>query len=51
MVAQLHFAYGNLLVKRQELSRATEEYREAIKAKPDYFPASEALSKLQDKDR
>jgi len=51
MVAQLHFAYGNLLVKRQELSRATEEYREAIKAKPDYFPASEALSKLQEKDR
>jgi tetratricopeptide (TPR) repeat protein len=47
LVAQLHFAYGNLLVKKHDLLRAIEEYGEAVRYKPDYSPAWEALSKIK----
>lgn len=44
MSAQIHFKLGRLLAKTGNRNDAIEHYREALRLKPDYAPAQQALS-------
>jgi len=46
MAVQFHYRLGNLLAKKGDAGQAAQQYREALRLKPDYLPASEALRKL-----
>src|SRR5262245_35725214 len=47
MSMRLHVVYGDLLVKQGELARAAGHYREALRLRPGYAPALQALDKIQ----
>jgi tetratricopeptide (TPR) repeat protein len=47
MGAELRYMYGTILVRRGELTKAAGQFREALKLKPDYPPATQSLSKIQ----
>ena len=44
--AQQHYSLGNTLWKYKKLGKAIACYRQAIKLKPDFFPAYHSLGKL-----
>jgi Tfp pilus assembly protein PilF len=48
MVSELHLRYGDVLVKKGQPSKAVDEYREALRLRPGYAPALDALSKIQE---
>lgn len=48
IVLELHLRYGDVLVKKGEPSKAVDQYREALRLRPGYAPALEALSKVQE---
>jgi len=45
--AELRYMYGMILAKHGERGRAADQFRDALRLKPDYSPASEALSKIK----
>jgi hypothetical protein len=47
MVPQLRLLYGNVLVKKGEPSRAADQYKEALRIRPGFLPALQALDKIQ----
>jgi tetratricopeptide (TPR) repeat protein len=48
MAPELHLTYGDVLVKKGESLRAIDQYREALRLRPGYAPAREALNKIQE---
>jgi len=47
LAAELRYMYGMILAKHGEMGKAADQFRGALKLKPDYFPASDALSKIR----
>jgi Flp pilus assembly protein TadD len=45
--AELRYIYGMILAKHGDLGKAAVQFRDALRLKPDYSPASEALTKIQ----
>jgi Flp pilus assembly protein TadD len=46
MAVQLHYRLGNVLAKKGDAPQAAEQYREALRLKPDFSPAVDALRKI-----
>ena len=46
MAAQFHYRLGNLLAKKGDAPQAAEHYRDALRLKPDFQPALDALRKV-----
>jgi tetratricopeptide (TPR) repeat protein len=51
MAAQWHFRLGNLLARRGDVTRAAQQYRDALRLKSDFQPALEALRKIPTSNR
>jgi hypothetical protein len=47
-MAQTHYRLGNLLAKRDDKDQAAAHYREALRLKPDYTQAQQALDSITD---
>ena len=45
--AELRYMYGMILAKHGEMRKAADQFRGALKLKPGYSPASEALSRIK----
>jgi tetratricopeptide (TPR) repeat protein len=48
LAPELHLTFGDVLVKKGESSKAIDHYREALRLRPGYAPALEALNKIQE---
>jgi len=46
MAVQFHYRLGNILAKRGDSPQAAEHFRSALRLRPDFAPAVEALRKL-----
>jgi Tfp pilus assembly protein PilF len=51
MAVQLHYRLGNVLTKKGDAPKAAEHYREALRLKPDFSPAVDALRKISAENR
>lgn len=45
---EFHLRYGDVLIKKGEPAKAVYQYREALRLKPGYGPAVEALNKIRE---
>lgn len=46
LIVQMHYKIGSLMTKKQQPRDAASHFREALRLKPDYAPARQALSAL-----